>query len=74
MYTGAALSFGRILACRIGLVMYSIVLSDARGENDGSSTISERAQLRIPVLDTCFWHNTPGIWPLITNAVVKVYW
>ena len=45
MYTGAVLSFGLIRACRSGLVLYSIVLSDAGGENDGSPAISEKAQL-----------------------------
>ena len=41
MYTGAALSFGLIRACRSGLVLYWSVLSDAGGENDGSSSIFE---------------------------------
>ena len=41
MYTGAALSFGLIRACRSGLVLYCSVLSDAGGENDGSSSIFE---------------------------------
>ena len=45
MYTGAALSFGLIRACRGGLVLYCSVLSDARGENDGSSAIFERSLL-----------------------------
>ena len=45
MYTGAALSFVSIRACRSGLVLYSIVLSHARGENDGFSAISERSLL-----------------------------
>ena len=45
MYMGAVLSFGLIWACWSGLVLYSIVLSDAGGENDGSSAISEMAQL-----------------------------
>ena len=43
MYTGAALSFGLIRACRGGLVLYCNVLSDAGGENDGSSAIFERS-------------------------------
>ena len=43
MYTGAALSFGLIRACRGGLVLYCSVLSDAGGENDGSSAIFERS-------------------------------
>ena len=41
MYTGVALSFGLIRACRSGLVLYCSVLSDAGGENDGSSSIFE---------------------------------
>ena len=45
MYTGAALSFGLIRACRGGLVLYCSVLSDAGGENDGSSAIFERSLL-----------------------------
>ena len=44
MYMGAALSgFGLIQACRSGLVLYSTVLSHARGENDVISAISERS-------------------------------
>ena len=43
MYTGAALSFGLIQACRNGLVLYSTVLSYAGGENDGIAAISERS-------------------------------
>ena len=43
MYTGAALSFGLIRACRSGLVLYCTVLADAGGENDGSSAIFERS-------------------------------
>ena len=43
MYTGAALGFGLIRACRSGLVLYCSVLSDAGGENDGSSAIFERS-------------------------------
>ena len=39
------MSFGLIRACRSGLVLYSIVLSHAGGENDGSSAISERLLL-----------------------------
>ena len=47
MYTGAALSFGLIRACRGGggLVLYCSVLSDAGGENDGSSAIFKRSLL-----------------------------
>ena len=45
MYTGAALSFGLIRACRGGLVLYCSVLSDAGGENDGNSAIFERSLL-----------------------------
>ena len=45
MYTGAALIFGLIRACRGGLVLYCSVLSDAGGENDGSSAIFERSLL-----------------------------
>ena len=45
MYTGAALSFGLMRACRSGLVLYCSVLSDAGGENDGSSAIFERSLL-----------------------------
>ena len=45
MYTGAALSFGLIRACRGGLVLYCSVLSDAGGEKDGSSAIFERSLL-----------------------------
>ena len=45
MYTGAALSFGLIRACRSGL-LYCSVLSDAGDENDGSSAIFERSLLR----------------------------
>ena len=45
MYEGAALSFGLIRACRSGLVLYCSVLSDAGGENDGSSAIFERSLL-----------------------------
>ena len=44
MYTGAALSFGLMRACRGGLVLYCSVLSDAGGENDRSSAIFERSQ------------------------------
>ena len=47
MYTGAALSFGLIRACRGGLVLYCSVLSDAGGENDGSSAIFERSLLSV---------------------------
>ena len=47
MYTGAALSFGLIRACRGGLVLYCSVLSDAGGENDGSSAIFERSLLHV---------------------------
>ena len=47
MHRGAALSFGLIRACRSGLALYSIALSDAGGENDGSSAISERSLLCI---------------------------
>ena len=52
MYTGAALSFGLIRACRGGRVLYCSVLSDAGGENDGSSAIFERSLLagRMPRL------------------------
>ena len=46
MYTGAALSFVLIRACRSGLVLYSIVLSHQGGENDRSSAISERSLLK----------------------------
>ena len=46
MYTGAALSFGLIRACRSGLVLCCSVLSDAGGENDGSSAIFERSLLQ----------------------------
>ena len=48
MYTGAALSFGLIRACRSGLVLCCSVLSDAGGENDGSSAIFERSLLLWP--------------------------
>ena len=41
MYTGAALSFGLIRACRGGFVLYCSVLSDA----GGSSAIFERSLL-----------------------------
>ena len=47
MYTGAALSFGLIRACRRGLVLYCSVLSDEGGENDGSSAIFERSLLDV---------------------------
>ena len=50
MYTGAALSFGLIRACRSGLVLYCSVLSDAGGENDGSSSIFEISLL-------CYYGN-----------------
>ena len=50
MYTGAALSFGLIRACRGGLVLYCSVLSDAGGENDGSSAIFERSLLQCETL------------------------
>ena len=53
MYTGAALSFGLIRACRGGLVLYCSVLSDAGGENDGSSAIFERSLLQ---------NNRPARW------------
>ena len=43
MYTGAALSFGFIRACRSGLVLYSIVLSDAGGEHDRSIAKSRKS-------------------------------
>ena len=56
MYTGAALSFGLIRACRGGLVLYCSVLSDAGGENDGSSAIFERSLLHQPRL----WFITGG--------------
>ena len=46
MYTGAALSFDLIRACRGGLVLYCSVLSDAGGENDESSAIFERTLLK----------------------------
>ena len=49
MYTGAALSFGLIRACRSGLVLCCSVLSDAGGENDGSSAIFERSLLRVHI-------------------------
>ena len=45
MYTGAALSWGLMRACRSGLVLYCSVLSDAGGENDGSSAIFEKSLL-----------------------------
>ena len=45
MYTGAALGVGLTEAYRSGLVLYSIVLSHAEGENGGSSAISERSLL-----------------------------
>ena len=45
MYTGAALSFGLIRACRRRLVLYCSVLSDAGGENNWSSAIFERSLL-----------------------------
>ena len=41
MYARAALSFGLIRVCRSGLVLYCSVLSDAGGQNDGSSAIFE---------------------------------
>ena len=50
MYAGAALSFGLIRACRSGLVLYCSVLSDAGGENDGSSAIFERSLLSHSVI------------------------
>ena len=50
MYTGAALSFGLIRACRGGLVLYCSVLSDAGGETDGSSAIFERSLLRSHIM------------------------
>ena len=45
MYTGAGLSFGLLRAGGSGLVLYSTVLSDAGGKNDGSAAISERSLL-----------------------------
>ena len=49
MYTGAAFSFGLIRACRSGPVLYCSVLSDAGGENDGSSAIFERSLLDVHI-------------------------
>ena len=49
MSTGAALSFGLIRACRGGLALYFSVLSDAGGENDGTSAKSERSLLSFPL-------------------------
>ena len=51
MYTGAALSFGLIQACRRGLVLYSTVLSHAGGENGAISAISEKSLLHVHVHD-----------------------
>ena len=62
MYTGAALSFGLIRACRGGLVLYSSVLSYAGGENDGSSAIFERSLLSN--MEWWSWTYTENeIWP-----------
>ena len=62
MYTGAALSFGLIRACRGGLVLHCSVLSDAGGENDGSSAIFERSLLALThwgrVTDICVCNLT----------------
>ena len=62
MYTGAALSFGLIQVCRSGLVLYSIVLSHAGGENGVGSDISERSQLPIA-----------RIWASLTNRFWRQY-
>ena len=51
MNTGAAWRFDLIQACRSGLVLYSIVLSEAGGENDGSSDISERSLFQMHFLE-----------------------
>ena len=68
MYTGAALSFCLIRACRSGLVLYSIVLSDAGGENDGSSVPYLKHHYCI-VLDSLY-HNmdigTKWHWALVS--------
>ena len=64
MYTGAALSFGLMRACRGGLVLYCSVLSDAGGENDRSSAIFERSLLTI-----CTWEQ---LWALASYGPVGV--
>ena len=70
MYTGAALSFGLIRACRSGLVLCCSVLSDAGGENDGSSAIFERSLLagRKPRISPAIMHFAHWPWQSITRA------
>ena len=75
MYTGAALSFGLIRACRSGLVLYSSVLSDPGGENDGSSAIFERSLLECvwkSAIQNCSW-IFQGHW-VNPSHYVKLFW
>ena len=88
MYTGAALSFGLIRACRSGLVLYCSVLSDAGGDNDGSSAIFERSQLGqiFPLRENTLRHVVEGhgrypramtpsvVWIFKTVCVLIVYY
>ena len=77
MYTGAALSFGLIRACRGGLVLYCSVLSDAGGENDGSSAIFERSLL-LSLLRPVYYGKMKSIpcmmmlWPVRVGVYVHV--
>ena len=73
MYTGAALSFGLIRACRGGLVLYCSVLSDAGGENDGSSAIFERSLLQLHYLTHLYLGSTLGDFPVYTTKVVYFF-
>ena len=71
MYTGAALRFGLIRAYRSGLVLYCSVLSDAGGENDGSSAIFERSLLATLVVDFAeYLHKQLHVECVIINSVV----
>ena len=70
MYTGAALGFGLIRACRSGLVLYCSVLSDAGGENDASSAIFERCLLVL--CNNWFRHSLGTI--LGTGHWLKQWW
>ena len=66
MYTGAALSFGLIRACRSGLVLCCSVLSDAGGENDRSSAIFERSLLHSHMNNSSSFLSTKPWLPLNT--------
>ena len=69
MYTGAALSFGLMRACRGGLVLYCSVLSDAGGENDRNSAIFERSLLYKQGVFWCVlsWFNNSWGYPFLLS-------